>query len=350
MATISARKRKYGTVYRAEVRIAGHKPLSRTFDRESEAHRWAEDVETTLRSGGYVGEAPPDDLPIKTALHRYLDEVSSQKAPLTTDRDHRSAAPLIEHFAGQTLRRITPAMVAKYRDSRIKDIKPASLQKEMALLSHLFTIARTEWAYDIANPVIGIRKPSPGPGRLRLLNEGDILRLLDSCKKSRNLKLYHYVLLQLHTGMRPSEGAGLKWKQVDLDKRILDLTKTKTDPRRVPLTVQAVEVLADLVPEGDCDKESYVFLPKKISNMVKLRPSIHFRGAYERALARAKIKDFTMHDLRHSAASWMIMSGIDLRTLADILGHKTMQMVQRYTHLLDKHKLKAIDRIGNLGR
>lgn len=349
MAWINEIKRKHRTVYKAVVRIAGHKPISQTFDRKSDALRWAEDVEDKLRNGGYIGDDPPGDLAIKTAIHRYLDEISSKKAPLTTDRDQRSAAPLLVHFAGQTLRGITPAMVAQYRDARIKVVSPSTLQKELAILSHLYNVARAEWSLDMANPVQGVRKPSTGPGRLRLLDEGEILRLLDACKKSRNPKLYAYVLLQLHTGMRPSEGAGLTWKQVDLDKRVLDLTKTKTEPRRVPLTHQAVEVLADLVPEGDCSGDDYVFLPGKISKMARLRPSIYFRMSYEHALARARIKDFTMHDLRHTAASWMIMSGMDIRTLAEVLGHKTMQMVQRYTHLLDDHKLKAVDLVGMPG-
>jgi len=345
MATISLRKRKHGQVYRAEVRIAGHKPLSRTFDKESEACRWAEDVEETLRSGGFVGDAAPDDLTIKDALHRYLDEVSAQKAPLTLDRDHRSAAPVIEHFSSQTLRSVTPPMVTQYKNLRINMVSASTLRKELSILSHLYTIAITEWAYDVANPVKGVRRPKLTPGRLRMLEENEILRLLDACKKSRNPKLYHYVALQLQTGMRPSEGAGLRWNQVDLDKRMIDLTETKTEPRRVPLTVQAVEVLADIMPAGDCSADDYVFLPGKISNMVRMRPSIHFRSAFEHALGVANIKDFTMHDMRHTAASWMIMSGVDLRTLAEILGHKTMQMVQRYTHLLDKHKLKAVDQV-----
>lgn len=349
MATIIPYEGKHFTTYKAQVRISGHPTVTKTFRRLSDAHRWAEDVEQALRSGGYVGDDPPGDLAIKTAIHRYLDEVSPKKAILTMQRDHRSAAPLLDHFSGQTLRGVTPALVAQYRDSRIKEVKPASLQKEMALLSHLYTIARTEWAYDIANPVQGVRKPSIGPGRLRLLNEGEIRRLLDACRNSRNPKLYPFVLLQLHTGMRPSEGAGLSWKQVDLDRRMIDLTRTKTEPRRVPLTYQAVEVLAELEPEGDCEGSGYVFLPEKFSTMIRLRPNIYFRGAYEHALARAGIKDFTMHDLRHCAASWMIMAGVDIRTLADILGHKTMQMVQRYTHLLDDHKLRAVDLVGMPG-
>lgn len=81
----------------------------------------------------------------------------------------------------------------------------------------------------------------------------------------------------------------------------------------------------------------------------RLRPNQYFRESFEEAVRRANIEDFHMHDLRHTAASYMIMNGVDLRTVADILGHKTIAMTMRYTHLLDDHKLKAVARIEGLG-
>ena len=149
--------------------------------------------------------------------------------------------------------------------------------------------------------------------------------------------------------MRPSEGASLTWSQIDFDGRVIDLQKTKTDPRRVPLTVPALETLSKLVPAGDYKCSNFVFLPKNPKATYRRRPNQYFRDSFEAAVKRAKIVDFHMHDLRHTAASYMIMNGVDLRTVADILGHKTIAMTMKYTHLLDDHKLKAIDRISGLG-
>ncbi len=149
--------------------------------------------------------------------------------------------------------------------------------------------------------------------------------------------------------MRPSEGAGLTWGQVDLDSRIIDLQQTKTDPRRVPLTVSAIETLSMLVPGAGCKCTDYIFLPQEPKMTHRLRPNQYFRESFEAAVKRGNIQDFHMHDLRHTAASYMIMNGVDLRTVADILGHKTISMTMRYTHLLDDHKLKAADRIDKLG-
>jgi len=348
VATIRTIKRKKGNVYRAEVRIKGQPRLSQTFDRLSDAQRWVEDTEVILRSGGYVGETPPGDMAFVKAIDRYELEVSSQKRPNTKVREISSARQLRKHFAGLSLKEITPALVAAFRDKRLKRVGPSTIQKDLALLSHLYTIARTEWALEINNPVAAIRKPAKPAGRLRLLSKDEARHLLEVCKKSRNEKLYHYVQLLLHTGMRPSEGAGLVWGQVDIDSRIIDLTVTKTKPRRVPLTIKAIEILLDIMPEK-CKKRGHVFLPEKISVTVQRRPNLFFRRAFNNAVIKAKIEDFHMHDLRHTAASYLLMAGVDLRTLADILGHSTMQMVQRYTHLLDDHKLKAVDRIAGLG-
>ena len=102
MATVKARKRKKGTVYCAEVRIKGHPRLSQTFDRQSEAMRWAEDTEKALRNGGYVGNSPPDDMLFDDALKKYLAETSSKKAESTHRRELYQAKSL-EFFSGHTL-------------------------------------------------------------------------------------------------------------------------------------------------------------------------------------------------------------------------------------------------------
>ena len=349
MASITKRKRKKGFVYKAEIRLQGHPCLSQTFDRLSDAQRWAEDTEALLRSGGHISNSIPDDITFTKALDRYELDVSSLKKPNTKARETTSANQLRESFAGLKLKEITPAVVAAFRDKRLQSVGASTIQKDLALLSHLFTIANAEWALDLKNPVATIRKPALPDSRLRLLSKDEARNLLEISKKSRNKKLYHYVQLLLHSGMRPSEGAGLTWGQIDVDARIIDLTITKTKPRRVPLTIKAIELLLEIMPE-QYDKVQFVFLPEDCSDVIRRRPNLFFRRAFDNAVKKANIEDFHMHDLRHTAASYLLMAGVDLRTLADILGHSTMQMVQRYTHLLDDHKLKAIDRIEQLGR
>ena len=197
MAYIRTVKRKKGTIYKAEIRVQGRPPLYQTFDRLSDAQRWAEDTEATLRSGGHVGETPPDDMPFSQALDRYELKISSQKRPNTRAREITSANALRAGFKGLSLKQITPALVAAFRDKRLETIGPSTLQKDLALLSHLYTIARTEWALEINNPVAAIRKPAMPAGRLRLLSKDEARNLLEICRQSRNEKLYHYVQLLL---------------------------------------------------------------------------------------------------------------------------------------------------------
>jgi integrase len=348
MATVRTVKRKKGTVFRAEVRVKGHPRLSKSFDRKSEAYAWAEEIEEALRKNGYIGNAPPNDMLFDDAWQKYLAEVSSKKAPSTHRRELAQDKPL-QYFHGYTLQEITPMMVAKFRDWRLGTVQAGTVIKDLNTVSQIFTTAVREWGVEAANPVLIIKKPKAPSGRLRFLTDTEIVTLLKESKKGHRENLYHFILLQLHTGMRPSEGASLTWSQIDFDGRVIDLQKTKTDPRRVPLTVPALETLSKLVPAGDYECSNFVFLPKNPKMTYRRRPNQYFRESFEAAVKRAKIVDFHMHDLRHTAASYMIMNGVDLRTVADILGHKTIAMTMKYTHLLDDHKLKAIDRIAGLG-
>jgi len=148
--------------------------------------------------------------------------------------------------------------------------------------------------------------------------------------------------------MRPSEAAGLRWSQIDLASRSLTLYITKNEPRTVPLTKTVVSALQAIKDKnGDSD---FVFLKGEgKSAHARNIPSSRFRPAFDNARERAGLQSVHMHDLRHTAASHMLMAGTDLRTLAAILGHSTLQMVLRYTHLLDEHKLSAVDRINSFG-
>nr|BDD45954.1 integrase [bacterium] len=352
MASFSTRTNKDGsTVHKVEIRLRGQY-ASRTFDRLGDAITWAEDTEEVIKAGGYITEAPAGDMVFKTALDKYMAEISTTKKQNTQAREKTAAKPLHEFFDSFLLSEISMVLVAKYRDRRLVKIGPSSLQKELALLSHMLNIARKEWPNleNIKNPVPDVRRPAPPKNRLRVLSHDEIRHFLNQCKQSENNKLETYVLVMFHTAMRPSECAGLTWSQLDLDTRIADLTVTKTDPRRVPLTVAAVKKLLELQGEEPPGCQTKIFLPPDHSARIRQRPNLYFRRAYDNAVDKAGLGSFTMHDLRHTAASHMLMSGkVDLRSLAAIMGHKSMDMVMRYTHFLDRHLVATVDNIERLG-
>lgn len=180
------------------------------------------------------------------------------------------------------------------------------------------------------------------PG-LPVLSPTQIGALLDFCCVSKSERLYCYVLLLLHTAMRPSEAAGLRWDQVQ--ENIIDLTETKTDPRRVPMTIEIKEMLLKMHREG-----KYVFLSDPLSKQVMAQPYRFFRKAFENACREAGLNGFSLYGLRHSAASYLIMNGVDIRTVAEIMGHRNLSQTMRYTHFLDAHRIEAIQAIGKLGR
>ena len=349
MAYIRARKRKKGTRYTASVRVAGYPEMSATFGRRVDAVAWAAKVEANIRLGYLQNEPWADQIYFEELLDDYLRKITSQKSENTQDREIQIGRQLRRIFGEFVVTDITPRLVAEYRDERLKGVGASTVRLELAMLSHIFRIARREWSIQVDNPVSDIKRPPAPEGRLRFLSQNEAERLLTAARESRTVTLYPYLLLMLHSAMRPSEAAGIRCSQVDLDRRIIVLPHTKPGPSRsVPLTQAVIDVLRAVMDGRDPD--DYVFLPfSELSYRLETVPSRYFRKSFRNACSRAGIDDFRLHDLRHTAASYLLMGGVDLRTLAEILGHKTLSMVCRYTHLLDEHKLKAIDKIGGLG-
>ncbi len=351
MATIQKRIGKEKTSYTATIRLAGYAPITRTFDKKGEAVIWAAETESAIRAKRYTDPGQADKIKLYDAVKRYLAEVTVKKKA-STQRREVVAANHIAFALGteMPISAIDSRLVSKYRDRRLKQVGAYSVRIELALLSHLYKIMQREWGIPCVNPVTGIDRPSPPKGRTRFLSQKEARALLEECGKRRNKMLRPYVLSLLHTGMRPSEAAGLKWRQVDLAKRKILLEDTKTgEDRVVPLTETLVGELVKI--KKGREGNDYVFLTSKQAETYASHAGLSqaFRMSFEEARKEAKLKDVRMHDLRHTAASYLLMSGCDLRTLADILGHSGMQMVQRYTHLLDQHKLDAVDKIGGLG-
>jgi integrase len=150
------------------------------------------------------------------------------------------------------------------------------------------------------------------------------------------------VILAMSTGGRQSEIWGLNWKCVDLKNGFITFEETKNDePRSVPLTGHALELMMERskVPRVDTD----LVFPSRVDR----QKHFDFRRPFQMALKASQIKDFRWHDLRHCAASYLVMAGVDMRTVAEILGHKTMQMTQRYTHLSPEHLKDAVAKMNH---
>lgn len=195
------------------------------------------------------------------------------------------------------------------------------------------------------NPAARIRRKTEGGGRVRFLSEDEELRLRKAIQK-RFPEFLPHLLLSVHTGMRMSEQYGLNWNQIDFGRRQIHLPRTKNgDPRTIPLNSVALRALNELKGPGKPRGTDPVF--PSVRSGEALQGS---RGWFPTALDAAKIDGYSWHCNRHTFASRLVMAGVDLRTVAELLGHRTLQMVMRYSHLAPEHQASAVERLVRAGK
>jgi integrase len=294
--------------------------------------------------GVFIERAPSERMTFGVALDRYLAEVTPTKKESTQRAERLKAVSLRLFFGRYSLAAVNADLVARYRDYRLGEgKKPNTVRLELALASHLFTTAIREWRIGLVqNPVANIRKPSVGEGRDRRLSKDEERRLRKAVATHSNPMLRWIFDLALETGMRSAEITGLTRGQVDLQRRIVRLSKTKNDSARtVPLTRHATEVLASAVANPVRPKDTDLVFFGEPGRDGRRRP-YNFNKAWLGVKAELGVSDLRFHDLRHEAVSRLVEGGLSDQEVAAISGHKSMQMLKRYTHL------RAEDLVGRL--
>jgi integrase len=366
MATIEKRITNDGkTSYRAKVRLKGFPVESATFTRLTDAREWADSIQADMKAGRYFGGAK---------LHTFKDLADdyekAAKELRTFDARERHLKFWRSEFGRDLLSDITPQRINRARDKLLagetsrfadpatgdaeKDAKRAkgkrtgpTVNRYLATLSACLTHAVKSLGWMERNPVERVSKSKESPGRVRFLSEEELPRLLDACRP--NADLYLAVVLSLTTGGRQSEIMGLRWPQIDFARRVITLnqgTTKNSDARALPLSGEAFLLLQER-SKVRALKDDRVFPP--VSDKAKAR---ELRNAWERAVKAAGVSDFRWHDLRHTAASYLAMSGVSLVEIAKILGHRTLAMVARYSHLDPSHVVAVGDKLAdrlNLG-
>ena len=216
-----------------------------------------------------------------------------------------------------------------------RDWKPATRNRWQAAFSLIFRVGLDNEKITV-NPAARIKRRTENNGRIRYLTPAEETTLRAAIVKPHQLAAFD---ISLHTGMRRSEQFGLTWSQVDLDRRMVFLPKTKSGkPRHIPLNAVAVAAFERLKVKGQV-KTSPVF-PNSDGE-----PVSGPRGWFEDAVTRAKLPDYTWHCNRHTFISRLVMAGVDIRTVAELAGHATIQMTMRYAHLAPSHTASAVDRL-----
>ncbi len=275
---------------------------------------------------------------IKEALKTYTDRVSIHKRGAKQEKYR--ARPIWRSFLGKIkISEITTVDVANYRDMRLATVaphtkrlvSPNTVRLELAMLSDLINIAIIEWGACTDNPVLRVRKPKLPPGRDRRITWGEERKLLRAASAHPNQELYSIIVLAIETAMRQGEILSLEWEHVDLRTRIAHLPITKNGSKRdVPLTLRAVDAITRL----GIQTQGKVF--KYSSDGLK--------SAWRALVKRCSIENLHFHDLRHEAVSRLFELGtLDMMEVATISGHKSMQMLKRYTHLRARDLIAKLD-------
>ena len=347
MASIEKRVTDGGTSYRVKVRLKGFPPESATFERLTDAKDWATKTEADMKAGRHFGASK---------RHTFA-ELADEYAPHAKDGERLAYWRGV--FGPDSLDALTPPRIAKERDKLLagttnkKDAATGELLKRtgatvnryLAALSSCLSYGVKELQWLERNPMERIRRPAENKGRVRFLSDDERVRLLDACRP--NADLYLSVVLSLTTGARQGEVMGLRFGQIDFQRRIITLHDTKNGERRaIPLVGEAFTLLQDRAKVRSLTDDR-VFPP---TARAKKAQHVDLRQPWESVLKEARIENFHWHDLRHTAASYLAMSGVSLVEIAKVLGHRTLAMVARYSHLSEGHIVstgeKLAERLG----
>lgn len=338
MATIDKRRTRDGGVrWRARIRRRGMSETE-SFGSRAKAERWAKEVERAIERGDWVPITEPDDIRLDQLLDHFL---ASEERSSDTRRQLEWWRSKIgsESVAAISKRRILRhrEILAREEVRPGRQRSPATVNRYLSALSALYTWALKKGWID-HHPLRGISPMSEGEGRVRYLSDDDRERLLDSCLECGGVNLHALATLAISTGARRGELLGLRWSDIDLRSGSVVLGTGKSSTRRtLPLAGPAIDTLRPLAKVrrigGDevfADRSGRVAFPRR---------------AWEAAVRDAEIDDFRFHDLRHSAAAYLAQGGASLAEIAEFLGHRSLQAVQRYAHLTDRRSHLGVDRL-----
>jgi integrase len=346
MAYIEERRGKGKRVtWRVQVRLKGKGVQTATFGRKTDAVQWAQRVEADIRSGRHFPGNEARRRTLDELIERYRQEVFPQYTAWEQAQRASKLGWWSARLGGRVLADITPALISEARVSLAREGGPkgrpaaaGTQARYLAALRHVFGVAVREWEWMSENPVQRVKPPKEPRGRVRYLSDEERERLLRACEASDERRLYPLVVLAISTGARQGELLGLRWQHIDLERGVAIIEESKNGDRRSLSLVGLPLQLLGGMAEGRRRDSDFVFSGRTGAALFP-------KKAWLAVLKRAGIADFRFHDLRHTAASYLAMSGATLAEIATILGHRTLQMVKRYAHLSEQHTSSVVERM-----
>ncbi len=284
---------------------------------------------TEITEGKWFDNQQAKSIRFEDMVEKYLQEHAKQ-------RDPRTAKILLPAFSGYTLSQITTKRIAEYRVMRLKNVKPATVYQELALMRRMFNVAIKEWEWLRDNPVSRLSFSVGGRNArdrwLTLEEEQRLLSVATNPEWLRNL-----LIVALHTGMRRGEILSLKWQDVDFKRKTIIVVKSKNNEKRtIPMSNTVYGILNSIKV-------------RDISGRIFPISGSSLRQAFDKTIVKAALEDFRFHDLRHTFATRLIQNRVDLYTVKELLGHKTIKMTERYAHHYPeslRHGVDVLDKIG----
>jgi len=305
-----------------------------------EAQRRYDELRLALIRNELLGVKPKKAVRFKEAVKEYLEFSRNRKTESTYDRDLYRIKTILAAFGERLANRITPQDIDIYINRRADKVRPATVNREIAVLKAMFRKFE-EWGYVERNPMKNIKFLDEPLGRVRYLLPHELDRFL---KELEEFPQYFRAIVKmaLFMGMRRGEILSLEVSDIDFNNALVFLRNTKNNRLRViPLSP---EVYKELIEMGiHRRKRGYVFLNPRTQE-----PYRYIKRQWKLLLKRAGIADFRFHDLRHTFASYLVMENVDLRTVQELLGHQSLIVTQRYANLSRAQLIDAINKLPGI--
>jgi len=325
--------RKRGKKYQARVRIKGEN-ISRNFTSKRDAQEWSREMESNIDRGRTTASKET----ISSVIDRYLSEKEHPKNKATMLEWYR------QHMGNKKLADVRKADFVKARDEVKKltnkrygtPFSVATVNRYSMAMASVLTVAVEEWFLLETNPA-RIKQIREDNKRDRVLTDAEQERLITALEECEEIAILPMALIAMGSGARAGELTNLRWNDVDLNQGIAILRDTKNgDSRAIPIRGYALDMLKAYRTSWSAVPLGSAFVFKNLSGRA---PFFYYR-AWDEARTKAGIPDFKFHDLRHTAASLLAMSGRSLGEVGALLGHRSVQTTKRYSHYASQHVLE----------
>jgi integrase len=345
MPHIEKRTGKRGVTWRVQITVGGDR-RTQSFRRKTDAVEWGIATENAMRDGQQVPDRQERQRTVADLITRYRTEI----LPGYDEKEQGQRGGKLDWWQARLgtkrLRELRPRDIVECLDRLAagdtpsgQPAAPATRVQYLAVLRHALSTAAKKWEWMRDNVAKLVDPPKKPRGRVRYLSPDERRGLLAACQASPNPRLHPLVVVALCTGARQGELLALRWSDIDFARCQATVQESKNDDRRaLALTDQALAVLRPM--------RQIRQLHSDLVFATSAGQATFPRKAWEEALRQSNIEDFHFHDIRHTFASYLAMSGASLPELAAALGHKTLAMVQRYAHLAPAHTATVVARMA----